>query len=288
MLKQKLKHTLKRYVSEIIYGVYNIVSYLVGPTVKVMSVDDTIDILVNGNDSLVRFGDGELKVIRGGDIEFQNANNKLSEELQDIIGYKYDHLLVSVQDIFEGVSQYVPKTQAFWKDHLLYYRRYYRTLCNTSRLYASTSFSRCYITILDKEKSAGWFEKIKKIWENKDVVVVEGELTYNGVGNDLFLGCKSIRRIICPSENAYDKINQIKKECLKNSKDILFLVTLGPAAKVLVRDLYLEGYRAIDIGQLDSEYDLFLAGEVEKIKVPKPIELVAEGGQYYSEVICRI
>lgn len=284
------KVVIKKVLAEVAYLYYRIVNNIgiIEPTVRVMSVDETIDELINSNKSLVRFGDGELKVIRGGTLEFQEADKELADELTDIIGYRYDDLMVSVQDIFGNLDMYVAKSQTFWKDHLLFYRKYYKKLCNPRRVYASTSFSRSYITIADKSQSSRWFEKAKRIWKDKDVVIVEGRTTYNGVGNDLFDGCKSVRRIICPPTDAYEKIDEIRAECLTMPEDVLFLVTLGPAAKPLVRDLFLAGYRAIDLGQMDSEYDMFLAGAKEKTSIPKPHELVSDGSRYQEEVVACI
>ncbi len=280
-----VKNVVKRICVEIYYVLYSVKRILFGPTVRVMSVDETIDELINTDKSLVRFGDGELLMIRGRDVHFQKANPQLEAELAEILKYPYDGLMVSVQDIFSGLKLYVPKSIIFWKEHLLFYNKYYRKLCNKNRIYASTSFSRSYITIQDKSQSARWFTKVKEVWRNKDVVIVEGASTHNGVENDLFDTAKTVKRIICPSKNAYTKFEEIRNACFGQSKDVLFLVSLGPAAKQLVRDLYLNGYRAIDIGQLDYEYRLYLRGATEKGKPnnnPKK-----ESEKYLSEIVIR-
>ena len=199
------------------------------------------------------------------------SNLELANDLKEIIAYKEDNLLVSVQDIFNGVEQYVPKSRDFWKDHLLFYRKLYLKYCNPAKVYASTSFSRCYITIDDKSKCQSWFEEIKHIWKDKDVIIVEGTTTHNGVGNDLFDLTRSVCRIIAPPKNAYDRLDEIYDECLKQdtAKDKLFLVTLGPAAKKLVYKLYKSGHRAIDIGQLDMEYEMYLMKATKKVPIFK-------------------
>ena len=289
-----MKEILKKSVIEASYLFHRFIDFLFGPTVKVMSVDETIAELQNTGKSLVRFGDGELLIIRGKNIHFQKTNDILRRELQEIIGYHRDGLMVSVQDIFNGVGLYVPESREFWKEHLFFYRKYYRSLCNHKRNYASTSFSRAYITIANKEKSRVWFDEIKKIWSCKDVVIVEGETTHNGVGNDLFEGCNNVQRIICPSKNAFDRLEDIEAACYKMEKDKLFLVSLGPTAKPLVRDLYEAGYRAIDIGQLDYEYELYLAKAETKKDIAKhhvlSIEDNARAGyqEYLDEIIFRI
>ena len=61
-------------------------------------------------------------------------------------------------------------------------------------------------------------KKLKRIWEHKDIVIVEGDKSRIGVGNDLFNNSKSIKRIICPSENAFNAYNKILKTVLKVNK----------------------------------------------------------------------
>ena len=83
-----IKNIVKRICAEIYYGIYSVRRMVLGPTVRVMSVDETIDELINTDKSLVRFGDGELLMIRGGDVHFQKANLQLSSELAEIIECK--------------------------------------------------------------------------------------------------------------------------------------------------------------------------------------------------------
>ena len=83
----------------------------------------------------------------------------------------------------------------------------------------------------------------------------------------MFKAVASIRRILSPAENAYSKYNEILNEVLKCGKDKLILVSLGPAAKVLAYDLFLAGYRVIDIGHIDMEYEMYLRKEPIQAKV---------------------
>ena len=48
-----------------------------------------------------------------------------------------------------------------------------------------------------------------------DCVFVEGDKTRMGVGNDLFDNAKSIQRILCPSESAFDNYDAILEACKK-------------------------------------------------------------------------
>ena len=76
--------------------------------------------------------------------------------------------------------------------------------------------------------------------------------------NDLLDGAKSILRIICPARSAFDKYDEILSAFNDISPDKLVLTALGPTATVLAYDLCNKEYQAIDVGQLDLEYEWFL------------------------------
>ncbi len=79
-----------------------------------------------------------------------------------------------------------------------------------------------------------------------------------GVDNDLLNNARAIRRILCPAENAFEKYEKIFDEARKVDQDVLVLIALGPAATVLSYDLFKAGFRALDVGHLDIEYEWFL------------------------------
>lgn len=96
---------------------------------------------------------------------------------------------------------------------------------------------------------------MKQLFEGKDLLIVEGTTSRSGVGNDLFDKANSIKRIICPSHNAFSKIKEIREKILEHSEGRLILLMLGPTAKVLAYQLTQQGYRALDLGHIDSEYE---------------------------------
>ena len=69
-----------------------------------------------------------------------------------------------------------------------------------------------------KRRIKKYVKKLKTLWDKKDIVIVEGEKSRLGIGNDLFDNTKSIQRIICPSENAFFLYDKILEETLKVSK----------------------------------------------------------------------
>ena len=235
--------------------------------ISVLSIDQSLDYLLEKGASVVRFGDGEMDLIAGRGIPYQEYDPELSARLREMMAMESnERLMICLSDVFTGLERYSIDAQNFWKVHLYYHLPDYVEICRAP-WYGSTFISRPYIDLEDKTPSEGYFAKLKQLWQDKDLLIVEGLTSRSGVGNDLFDGARSIKRIICPSRNAYSKLEAIKQAVREHADNHLILTMLGPTAKVLVYDLVQEGYRALDIGHIDSEYEWFQMGASHKIKL---------------------
>ncbi|CAL98280.1 GT-D fold domain-containing glycosyltransferase [Lactococcus cremoris] len=72
---------------------------------------------------------------------------------------------------------------------------------------------------------------------------------------------------ILNSQNTYQKYNDILESIKTFGMEKLILLMLGPTAKVLGFQLSREGYQAIDIGHIDSEYEWYQMGASYKVKL---------------------
>ena len=133
--------------------------------------------------------------------------------------------------------------------------------------YYSSTITRFYINYKDKSHASDFIKKLKKIWEERDIIIVEGDKSRIGIGNDLFNKTKSIKRILCPAKHAFSVYDRILNAVLKVSKDNLILIALGPTASVLACDLSKKGYQAIDIGHADIQYELYLRNATKRVKI---------------------
>jgi glycosyltransferase family protein len=150
---------------------------------------------------------------------------------------------------------------------------------------------------IDKSRTSLYFNQMKQLWEKKDILLIEGEKSRLGVGNDLFDNAKSIQRILAPNRNAFSHYESILKEtCKYKPTDYLILLALGPTATILAYDLAKKGYQAIDIGHVDIEYEWFKMGATHKVPVPNKFVNEAGAGagvggidneKYLSEIVCR-
>lgn len=79
-----------------------------------------------------------------------------------------------------------------------------------------------------------------------------------GVDNDLFANAASIKRVLCPATNAFDRYDDIVEAVKSVWNGELILLALGPTATVLAANFTDMGMWALDIGHLDIEYEWFL------------------------------
>ena len=124
-------------------------------------------------------------------------------------------------------------------------------------------------------------------------------LIFNGVlNNGLFNKSLSVKRIVCPSCNAYEKYESILNTVVeKTDKDDLIYISLGPTATVLAYDLAQLGYQALDLGQLDNEYDWWKFGVMDRTLISGKFvaeltfsndsELI-ETQEYKNQIIAKI
>lgn len=262
-----MKRRIKDMLAAIVYFLYE--KGILHNRIQVHTVDETIDELLHTEKSMVRFGDGEIVMIKGGDLMLQKASPEIAAGLVEILRYAEDDLIVTIPGIFETLSDHRKASRQFWKDHLLFCRKTYEKYCNPDRIYYSTFVSRCYYYLEDRSGVGAQFAKIRKIWENRDVVIVEGTRTHNGVGNDLLDTARSVERIICPPSDAYGALPKILEACLGYDRDRLFLLSVGVAAKFLAVELFGRGYRVLDIGNMDMEYEWYVRRSPGKCRLEK-------------------
>lgn len=234
---------------------------------KVASIRETILYILDTGCSVARYGDGEMKLIMGNNISFQVCNPILRKRLSEILKSNDSNLVVCVPNIFSSLDIYAEHDRKFWREYLSCSRKTWYQLLDMNRTYYDAFVSRCYLPYRDKNGVAESFRMWQQLWNGRDLLIVEGEKTRLGIGNDLFDNVRSIKRILAPVINAFDKYDDILNEVVKYDKECLILIALGPTATVLAADLSAKGYQAIDIGHLDIEYEWFLKHVDHKVPI---------------------
>ncbi|MFV8765446.1 SP_1767 family glycosyltransferase [Aerococcus urinaeequi] len=263
-----LKENTLSFRTELIYQI-NKLLYKISPlNISVSSIEETLDQIILNKSSVIRFGDGEIMSILGENIQFQKYDKTLSQRLESLISMDSSKdMLVCLPDIFSDIEKYNPKSKKLWAAHRRKFYSFYRKHC-VKKEYGNAFISRPYYIFKDKSDSNAKFAKLKKLWEEEDILIVEGKNSRSGVGNDLFLNSKSISRIICPSVNAFTKYDEILEKVKIAGEKKLILLMLGPSATIMAYDLNESDYWAIDLGHIDSEYEWYKRSATKKIKIP--------------------
>ena len=198
------------------------------------------------------------------------------------------------------IYNYSDKVKRYW---IYFYKKYklrLRQLLNKHKIYYNACITRYYEPNGNKSNIQHYINKFKKIWNNRNILIIEGKQTRLGIGNDLFNNSKSIKRIICPAENAFNAYEKILEyiKILNLDDDILILVSLGPTATVLAYDIFKLGKQVIDFGHFDLEYEYFLRNATKVMKIPFKYVNEAVGGNknisqvtdqnYFNQIIMKI
>lgn len=266
---------------------------------RIVPVSRTLKLIIEKGCSIVRFGDGEFGLIDKCRFhKFQKDDDRLAKRLEEVLYSHEPGCLVAIADNYGSLEQMTERG----KDSIRIYmtsgaREIHMGLLDLTREYHNAYLTRPYIYFKDKEHAGERFDALKKIWEDRDIVIIEGHQTRLGVGNDLIAHAKSVRRILGPVTNAFDSYEKIMEAALKIEKTALFLLALGPTATVLAYDLYKSGYQAVDIGHIDVEYEWFQMGAEYPVKLEnKYVCEVIDGDEvkemedetYLQQIIDRI
>lgn len=268
---------------------------------RILSDFDSIQYVVDHHCSVSRYGDGEFGILRGIGNGFQTPNSALAKRLAEVLeSDPADHknfmigIPLAIKDLV-GLKE--PKK--FWPfvaaENLSVFKKY----LNRNELYLNAQMTRFYFEKADKSNCQRHFSMLQAIYADRKILVVEGKQSRTGVGNDLYSKTKRVRRILCPSVNAFDRYDDILATTKRLAEpDELILISLGMTATVLAYDLAKSGFWAIDFGHVDLEYEWFIKGLDERCSIEGKFVQEVEGGnnnivecsdpQYLEQIICDL
>ncbi len=307
-------------IKKIVYSIKKIIGmpyielYFIFTTIRsrieIKDSYETVNYILKHHCSISRYGDGEfnmiLQYVSNGEYKigngFQRYNKNLAKRLYEILkeeAYPSNHI-VCIPYWFKrkGLIIYKRDVKYFC---LKYFYKHYKDIIsciNKHRIYYNANISRFYMSYKDKSGCRDYVHLLQKIWNKRDVYFVEGEYSRLGVGNDLFANALSIRRILCPSIDAFDFYDTIVMKIKELVPiDGLVILALGHTATVMAYDLSKLGYQALDLGHIDVEYEWMIHNAKNKIKLKN--KYVNEAGgiesdpnfhdvKYKSQIIAQI
>lgn len=252
------------------------------PSLHFYSDEETVDMIVQQNKSLSRFGDGEIKWMCNQKLEsFQAYSDELALSLRKAYKSANPNLLIGIPYGIVDSSKCSWGSKMHWRAIKKDFFSAIQDLGGLDRKFCNASITRPYMDYNDRQYSKKCFDNLKRIWHNKDICFVEGNKTKLGMGNNLFSNANSIKRILCPAVNAFEFIERIKESIRNNiDRNTLILAALGPTATILASEMCDEGYQVVDIGHIDVEYIWYLRHDLLR----KPIDgkYVNESGENYQ------
>lgn len=223
---------------------------------NILNVDESLKYIEEHTTSFYRYGDGEIAIMMGEGIPFQQADGQLARRLVSLldvdepgikpaIPYYYFYPEKGLLNFVEGFAYAMKKQRRFLIQH-----------CNRNIIYLDTSISQIYQSYetYDFEK---YFERVRRLFCDRKVAMVCGKGIFRNIRYNLLEQCSSITYIEAPSKNAYAEYDHILAKALEIPKDTLICIVLGPTAKPLAYDLHRQGYQAWDIGHFIKDYDAY-------------------------------
>lgn len=258
--------------------------------IRILSSRQTIRMIKEKGLSISRYGDGEMNVmLNGGKTRFQAGSDQLAEDLKRVFFEENQKLLICLPRCIISPTGMKRASAAFWKDWIRGSRNWeqlYRLVSDAGKdayLFGDSLITRPFIDWKSKKRADVIFRELKTLWEGRDLLIVEGEQTRLGVGNDLFSNASSVKRILAPAIGAYENYAEIKQTVMKRHSNELVLLALGPAATVLAADLAREGIQTLDIGHVDIEYEWYLRGSKEKEAISGKYTNEVKEGRVFSD-----
>jgi hypothetical protein len=213
---------------------------------KVLGEQETLERVLAG-ESIARYGDGELKIMLGGNCVSQVANTSLAVEMRRLLENKTRAMI--------GIPTLDPRCPklANWTKLAPRFAR----LTNAKKLYGSSFISR--------PDSAPWintekyFDQLESLWSGRRVTFVG-----NGVRSLTaeFLeshGASKVDWVKCPYRDAYSFIHQLYELCVKLDNPRIILC-VGPTATCLAERLAQVGRHAIDLGHIGMFWRAYAEG----------------------------
>ena len=257
---------------------------------RIMSPEKTLRYIQKHKCSIARYGDGEFDLITSArDLHFQSKNEMLAQKLSEVLEGKDSQLLLCIPRCFNTIKGCNEHAGSFWIEwgrrgnHHQEIVELIRSHAGRNYLFGDSQITRPYIDWVDSKRAERTFPMLKELWKGRDILIVEGEQTRLGVGNDLFDDAASVKRILAPAIGAFECWVDIKKTILDHYQGELIVMALGPTATILAADFAAMDIQALDIGNIDIEYEWYLRGVKERVAIPGKFTNEAKNGREFTE-----
>jgi hypothetical protein len=220
-----------------------------GASVHVIGERETLQAICERRASIARNGDGEMEIMLGRSIYFQEYDPTLSSRLRVILRSATPQFLVGIPN-FDSHHITRESKRRNWER----YRRLFSHVIDPALEYHSTAVSRPG-SVVGLEQ-AEHYRKFASIWSGREVVLVHHADVST---HPLFAGARRVHFVACLGEHAFRDYPALlqRARAFVHLPDVVFAIAAGPTAGVLAWDLAQSGVQALDVGHLTRAYDEF-------------------------------
>lgn len=222
---------------------------------NILSVEETFSAILHSEQSLARFGDGEIMLMANyfSGLPFQEYTPHLAENLRRLLRHPPHDFLIGIPHCYYYPFLYANRIVNNFSHNKLFnalsvplWRHYLNQWINLKTVYADAA-----ITALNLQQCAALREWLK----NKKVVLTLCQQAHQNYQFHLFDSAKQLDYCFVPNKNAFQEYESVLQHLTHFPKDSLHILMAGPAAKIWAKDLHLNGFRALDLGHLAKHYD---------------------------------
>lgn len=224
---------------------------------NILNTEDTLSLLEKEKISFLRYGDGEIALMQGNSIPFQEYDPKLAKRLRKLLRTDIDGLRIGIPYYYMHPVKQLNDFTATFARALAVQRRFLCKNCSKDMVYMDTCITQVYQTY-EKYDFKRYYRRMQKLLGERHVTIVCGAGVFDRLEHKAYDVCKSVEFVTAPSMNAFAEYDRLLQAVLKTSRKRLVCIVLGPTAKVLVCDLHRNGYQAWDMGHYFKDYDAYI------------------------------
>ena len=251
---KKIKNLPKRIEREIETRKYKNDKY--AGILQIRNVEESLSYIEQNEVSFYRYGDGEIAIMLGDSIAFQDADEKLQQRLIELLTVVEDGIEVAIPYYYFNYEGGLIKTVESFAYAMKIQRRFLLNHCRKDYRYLDTSITQIYQSY-EEYNFEEYFSRVKELFKGRKVTVIAGSGIFKNIEYDLLGECQLVQYMEAPSKNAFSQYDEILQRAKQIPKDNLICIVLGPTAKPLTYDLFKSGYQVWDMGHFMKDYDAF-------------------------------
>lgn len=224
---------------------------------KILNKLESIKYIRDTETSFVRFGDGEINLMKGQDQPFQRFDANLVSILKNILQSDNEGLSVAINHNYY-IPLYSEPNNEYTRRHAYDFRCFFRKYCSPAKIYLDGA---CTFWRFGEhsEESEDFWHQWKELFRDKTLTIICGEGILDNLQYDVFEYCKDKKYIYGPRKHAWSQHESLKEEIIqKAGKERILVFILGMAGKGMIPEMVKLGYTAWDIGHLAKSYDAYM------------------------------